>query len=361
MSDKLLSICIPIFNRLEIFRNSIMLIETACKGYEEFVEIVISDNNSEDDFSVLVSSFIENNPKIDLVYSVNTDNFGLAFNILQSVKLANGIFCWVIGSDDFINNKALFQIIEILKKDDIDFLSFNFNKIDISEIMRKGSFNTDNSFFDKFSTRNISDLESKYLVFDELLNPNFNNVMLGSVMLGIFRKSLWNDSFIDLKEIHHFNSVESMYPHVSIFARNFLGKRAYYLSSSLIYVGDGTREWATDLGNSYASSSLPLIYTIILPQIIEMYHSYGLSKNVYTKCKNWTTTLVGKNIIPIFINRHILKRNIKNGDLIKIYSILKNNYLSLYFYKGILIYLYKIVSGIFSKLNYITKKLLEIT
>lgn len=134
MRKKALSICIPVYNRKHIFEVCLNQACEACEEFEDDVEIVISDNSSEEDLETIVNNVREKYPKIDMVFNRNIENIGLARNFLKVVELSSGEFCWIIGSDDFIKKEGVKEIISIFKNNsEIDFLVCNYDLLNLDE------------------------------------------------------------------------------------------------------------------------------------------------------------------------------------------------------------------------------------
>ena len=99
---KLLSICIPNYNRLEKLENLLSNIaETILKNnLQEKVEICISDDCSKENPIFMFYEKQKEYPNITMHYRYNKINMGMDYNFLQSVFLAESNYCWIIGNDD---------------------------------------------------------------------------------------------------------------------------------------------------------------------------------------------------------------------------------------------------------------------
>lgn len=115
MSIKL-SICIPTYNRGNFIGETIQsIIDQAT----EEIEIVISDNASQDNTEAIVQSFKEKFPNI--TYFRWSENMGADKNYLKAVELAKGEYCWLMGSDDTIADDAIKIIFsKIASHSDVD-------------------------------------------------------------------------------------------------------------------------------------------------------------------------------------------------------------------------------------------------
>lgn len=339
MNQRLLSICVPVYNRKELFRHSLIAACEASVDFSDKLEIIISDNASQDDLFSIVKEAKRKYKDINIIYSRNNNNIGMANNVLKIISIASGKYCWLIGSDDFIKQGGVEKILDIIDQNkDIEFISCNYDYIFLNKILRENSYN------------NMQELlkDKNYLVFhkaptwsgrvnklDELIDPLFNNVFLGSIMTGIFKKSLWDS--VDKPNIYwdSFNTFESIYPHCYIYAKAFLGKPAFYCGEPLITVGEGAREWTTERSLNFWKTSLSLIYFNTFGEIIETYKKFGLEKNQYYKCKKFTAESAGNIFLPIIIRKYILRRHINNSEFLNIKKNIKLYFLTPSFYKGI--------------------------
>ena len=113
MAQKLLSICIPTYNRESRLEKTIDNIISQALEFRDKVEICISDNASTDGTKKVITKFKEKYP--DLVkYNVNEENLGYDRNLLKVVLMAKGRFAWTFGDYSFIaNEKYLIDLVQI--------------------------------------------------------------------------------------------------------------------------------------------------------------------------------------------------------------------------------------------------------
>jgi len=104
-----LSICIPTHNRARFIGETLQSIVSQAN---DRVEIVVSDNASEDNTEEIVRSYQKIFPR--LVYSRNETNIGADKNYLRSIELGKGDYCWFMGSDDIIEPGGIKRALEIL-------------------------------------------------------------------------------------------------------------------------------------------------------------------------------------------------------------------------------------------------------
>jgi hypothetical protein len=317
---------------MEIFSISLQLLceSIQCYGSND-VEIVISDNASEDDINHIFMYWKKKYPSIEMRYYRNEINIGMGRNFLNVVDLARGQFCWVVGGDDFLIHHSITNIIQLIKENpEVDFISCNFYHININDI----------DFIDKLNLKKQNFIKTKIkspiIKVKDLIKPEYNNVFLGSIMSNVFRKEIW-DSYnkIKLLEYEGFDSLSSMYPHCVIFAHKFLDKNALRIDDLLIIAGSGKRDWSTDSGLLWRMSSLPLIYYSILTQMAMMYKDHGLSQKDYNECMSVISKWAGRIFLPIVYYRYLKRKNVNGFDLMqfpkmtKIYMRYKNFYIGI--------------------------------
>lgn len=105
---KKLSICIPTFNRVKMLQELLdSILSQVTKTNQRFLEIVISDNASDDGTKELVEQYSQ---KFPIIYIRNEKNFGADRNYIQVVDASTGEYAWIIGSDDAIPSGALDRV-----------------------------------------------------------------------------------------------------------------------------------------------------------------------------------------------------------------------------------------------------------
>lgn len=108
ISNVLLSICIPTYNRSERVVN---IINQIIPFQGEEIEIVISDDASSDGTREAVKKIKD--PRIK--YFRNKKNLGFDLNILKMIKRATGEFVFILMDDDDIEMEAIPWILKTIK------------------------------------------------------------------------------------------------------------------------------------------------------------------------------------------------------------------------------------------------------
>ncbi len=113
---KLVSICIPTYNRSAFLEQSLTAIVHAIPtALQAQVEIVISNNCSTDNTVEVINSFQQNFPQLIWNVVQQASNIG-SINVVVAAKYATGKFIWIISDDDIIHPESVNQIVQVLSK-----------------------------------------------------------------------------------------------------------------------------------------------------------------------------------------------------------------------------------------------------
>lgn len=111
MSEQpLLTLCIPTFNRAPFLDILLSKIEKQTGEFVNirFLELIVSDNCSNDNTSQIVHKYL--NKGLAITYIRNDSNLGMDGNFVQCFKKATGKYIWLLGDDDFLKDGALNKI-----------------------------------------------------------------------------------------------------------------------------------------------------------------------------------------------------------------------------------------------------------
>lgn len=111
MSSKLLSICIPTYNRAELLNYNLSLL---CPLLDQFsdIAIVVSDNCSTDDTIKILENYRSRYSSFS--YFVQEQNFGADKNFETVLKLTDSKYQWLLGDSKTVDEKGVRKIIELL-------------------------------------------------------------------------------------------------------------------------------------------------------------------------------------------------------------------------------------------------------
>lgn len=112
---KLLSLCIPIYNRKAYLERMLSRFYEDKDLFQEKIELIISDNDSKDDLESVVNSFKKKG--LVLYYYRQKENIKADGNFLFCFGKASGKYCWLLGSDDIPVKGFLRYLISELEKD----------------------------------------------------------------------------------------------------------------------------------------------------------------------------------------------------------------------------------------------------
>lgn len=114
MGQKLLSICIPTWNRARYLESTLDNIISQALEFRDKVEICVSNNASTDNTRAVVMKFKEKYPDL-IKYYESEKNFGYDNNLLKVVSMAEGRFAWTFGSYCFIGDGCLKEVINFIE------------------------------------------------------------------------------------------------------------------------------------------------------------------------------------------------------------------------------------------------------
>lgn len=107
---KLLSVAIPSYNSAEYLGRAV---ETLLTGGEE-MEIIIVNDGSKDDTGKIADAYQDKYPTI--VKAVHQENGGHGQAVNTGLKNATGLYFKVVDSDDWVNEKSLKKVLNLLRK-----------------------------------------------------------------------------------------------------------------------------------------------------------------------------------------------------------------------------------------------------
>ena len=295
MTNPLISICIPVYNRNLHLDNCLNSIKISQENFPLDFEVCISDNFSDEDPIEIINKY-QRYFKIN--YNRNLSNEGLGVNILKSVSLAKGEFIWIIGSDDLFLPITFEKLNFYLKKKDIDFFYINSYHLDANFLLNHNKpFDTKNipKNLKKFSSYN----KDKSCKFYELISPKISFDFLLGMFLSIFKRKIWNENlkFINKKKLSDLNiysTFDNTAPHIKIFSYGFLNKNSYFVSDCLSVNLSGVREW---------SAYYPFVESFRIPDVLKYYRKNGLGFFRYFYCMNFANRKFLINYFKLILNK----------------------------------------------------------
>ena len=127
--NKLLTICIPTYNRAPQLNKFFNSNETSFSTSE--IAIAVCDNNSNDDTCEVVQKWQKGFE--GLKYYKNTENVGYDQNCLNAIALADTDYVWLFGDTYYVDKEVVNNVISLIKSNGPDAIVINMN-CKVSEI-----------------------------------------------------------------------------------------------------------------------------------------------------------------------------------------------------------------------------------
>lgn len=126
--NKLLSVCIPTFNRAEQLNNQLAWLAKEVKGFEDECEVIFSDNCSTDNTQEIINEWQPFFDGTTFKSNKNSENIGWMRNFVYCLNASISRYTWIIGDDDLIFEGTLAYVLKTLKeKPDLSLLYLNFS------------------------------------------------------------------------------------------------------------------------------------------------------------------------------------------------------------------------------------------
>ncbi|VVB98589.1 Glycosyl transferase family 2 [uncultured archaeon] len=113
---KLLSICIPTYQRKDSIKFTLDLLIKAVEKHEDEIEVCVSDNGSTDGTWELLGEYSKNHPYIRI--RRNPENLGFDNSFVALMKMADAKYCWPIGDDDEVVPEGIGRMLGMLRGKD---------------------------------------------------------------------------------------------------------------------------------------------------------------------------------------------------------------------------------------------------
>jgi len=128
-----LSVCIPTHDgRARVLERALdSIVDQLDPGIRERVQICVSDNGSRDDTRGVLKRFQAALGDALVVHRFDAD-VGFTANLLRVVELAEGDFCWLLGSDDTFEPDALRTVLDLLDEEP-DLIGITVNRLNVDD------------------------------------------------------------------------------------------------------------------------------------------------------------------------------------------------------------------------------------
>jgi glycosyltransferase involved in cell wall biosynthesis len=280
INKPLLSIAIPTFNRANLLKISLSKILESLIGFEEFIEIVISNNCSDDNTESVIMEFQKSFP---IKYFKNSENIGFNYNYIKLIdEYVTGEYCWVLGDDDFLYLNSIKEIIYVLKNNEsISFVNLKFDFKSLDKILD----DINNEF-------NPNPISGRLLTFNELISNEGvpGNLMFTFISSAIFKTDLIKS--IDKSDIEKdsWSSFFNCFPHSYFYAKVMKDRVAYVFDTPLITAVVHEKVW---------NSIIWSLYLKFIPELHSYYSQNGFSKK---ELENQKSLIIRAGIPYLFLN-----------------------------------------------------------
>jgi abequosyltransferase len=283
-----LSICIPTYNRAKFLPDLLdSIVKQIDDSNKNIIEVVISDNASKDNTKEVIDSYRSKIP--NLVYFRWDENKGADRNFIKVVELASGDYCWLMGSDDVIEDGSINYVLNFLEKNkNISGISLNRNAYDF-ELKFKIKERPVGGFYFKenFVLKDVN-LIFKYFFY-----------YFGYISGQVVNRRLWNQVLEENKGAiaNYFNA----YVHVYLISKMILKNPLWgYINEKLVNSRGGNDSFLSELG-------------VLKRMYIDIMGYEKISGDVLGR-DNLLYKSLNEKILKILVRNHVL--NIKfNSDL----------------------------------------------
>lgn len=145
---KKLSIIIPIYNTEKYL---IRCLDSVCRQEYDNLEIVLIDDGSTDSCGEICDRYAENDQRVIVIHK---DNRGLVSARKEGLSRCSGDYVTYVDSDDWIEENAYEQIMDILENKSVDFLTCPFIKDYVNFSSTRNDY-PDEGYYDRQEIENI--------------------------------------------------------------------------------------------------------------------------------------------------------------------------------------------------------------
>jgi len=261
--NKLLSVCIPTYNRSIFLKTNLEQLIQLCKPLQ--IPIYISDNCSTDDTGDMVAKMQENYDFI--FYKKLKENKGIDFNMDSVLNMSQTKFGWLFSDDDEMHEESLAYIYDLINEEDPSFIlcSFLHKRLGTGEIIDGGNLIESDSY--------------KIISPIELLEKHAVAMTLLSAC--IIRIDLW-------KSIKYEDYKSQYYIHVSNILTHVLREPKIIVIGKRLFTRFAGNEW------EFKKEEIGFIVPYFYPKTIDSLNGYSfLSKYYGIKNKKNSRITVG--------------------------------------------------------------------
>jgi glycosyltransferase involved in cell wall biosynthesis len=314
MSNPILTIAIPTFNRGIWLDKSLDILQQELNMVSQQVEVIISNNASTDNTNLVISKHNTGNL---FTFFEQESNIGAVKNITFLTEQAKGKYLWILGDDDFIYKGFLLCLLEILNGNSdcsllfiemaIWYPSISISDKHILEASIKDFYKTD------YTIKKIKyEKHNKAAIIAEPSRGYFNAI--GNIIL--LKKDYLKAFKIGASAGPEFTSIESTFPHAYYIALNLLDKPCIHVISPGTYCSHAV-SW---------KKYYEITYLKWYPELFILMTKFGADVHKANEGR--------RSLFPRYVNMipRVLMRKAGNYEYFSMLVFVKNNFKFLEFW-----------------------------
>ena len=144
-SDKILTVCLPTYNRSKFLQKQLNFFQQEIKNNHNLlnqVDFIVSDNASTDNTKLMVENWHKDG--LFFNYYLNEKNLGIEGNIKASLNRSTTKYVWFVSDDDELREGVLEKVLDSLNNFQPEYLFINYapanNLMDYGYIGKPGYF-----------------------------------------------------------------------------------------------------------------------------------------------------------------------------------------------------------------------------
>lgn len=263
-----------------------------------FIEVIVSDNASEDNSREVVEKFSQ---VFTLKYSVNETNLGPVKNIIKcACELATGEFVWVLGSHNLLTPGSIDYLIRTLDKyRHLNILYSNFNCAKYPEHWPEKANGGFTGEIQYLANPETGDREIYH--WYELVKPG--SALCTQLYAHIIKRKIWVEYWKNKTLGEPYTDARTTYPHSAMIAETVFNQPSYYIGKPLITIFNGAHTW----GDLFTSTK---IFFAGLTELIDYYRKNGLNKNQLKDAKHWFEQMANTLTKQLYADNSVQSREL---------------------------------------------------
>ena len=289
----ILSLCIPSYQKARWLDYGLGIALEQAKELNGLVEIVVSDNASEDETPAVLEKYKTLYGDLLIVHR-NSTNIGLISNCKKVVELAHGRYCWIIGNNDVLESNALnFAVQALQKNSQISYFFCNYSYFRQKETPQGTPELKKNSapIAKDLSSHPVGKIRDLVHLDCGVFTPLYSSIMLREHWLQAMETYL--------KGTDPFSSVASSVPHALYVIEHLLEQPGYYIGNPLLKVSD-VISW---------DAHFPYYELCCLPTLYQLLEQKGMDPEIFKKHRQTILSCSGNCFLAAIKTPDLLKKH----------------------------------------------------